>query len=97
VVEDCSICHSPHGAVADQLLNVGEPMLCLQCHEIHFHAGLLSPEGEIEVGGSHFDNPFGENSMNVAFTTKCSQCHPRIHGSDLPGNTVASGGHGLSR
>jgi len=33
----------PHGAVANNLLTQNEPFLCLQCHEMHFHAGL---EGE---------------------------------------------------
>ena len=97
VLEDCSLCHQPHGAVADNLLTANEPMLCLQCHEIHFHAGLISPDGEIEVGGSHFENPFGEYSMNRSFTTKCSQCHSSIHGSDVPSQSLAGGGRGLVR
>ena len=52
VQESCSLCHQPHGAVADHLLTANDPMLCLQCHEFHFHAGLISPEEEhVEVGG----------------------------------------------
>ncbi len=39
VQEDCMICHNPHGTVSRGLLNMGEPALCLQCHEFHFHAG----------------------------------------------------------
>ena len=39
VQEDCMICHNPHGTVSRALLNMGEPALCLQCHEFHFHAG----------------------------------------------------------
>jgi len=97
VGEDCSLCHAPHGAVADNLLTANEPTLCLQCHEFHFHAALLSPEGHIDVGGTERDNPFGEHSMNVAFSTKCSQCHYKVHGSDLPSQSLASGGHGLNR
>ncbi len=97
VVEDCSLCHTPHGAVANNLLTANEPTVCLQCHEFHFHAGLNSPEGEIEVGGSHFDNPFGEHSFNVAFTTKCTQCHSQIHGTDLPSQSIPGGGHGMVR
>jgi DmsE family decaheme c-type cytochrome len=97
VGEDCRLCHLPHGSVANNLLTANEPTLCLQCHELHFHAGLLSPEGEIEVGGTHRENPFGQHSMNVAFTTKCSQCHHKVHGSDVPSQSLAGGGHGLVR
>lgn len=97
VVEDCRLCHTPHGAVADNLLTANEPMLCLQCHEFHFHAGLLSPEHAEEIGGTLRQNPFGEHGMNRAFSTKCTQCHPRIHGSDSPSQTVAGLGRGMTR
>ena len=97
VEEDCTLCHVPHGAVANNLLTANEPMLCLQCHESHFHAGLLSPDGPTDVGGREFENPAGEHSMNVAFTTKCSQCHSQVHGTDLPSQTISSGGHGMVR
>ena len=35
VVEDCTICHEPHGAIVDNLLKKAEPFLCYQCHSIH--------------------------------------------------------------
>ncbi len=97
MVEDCSLCHSAHGSVPNNLLTANEPTLCLQCHEFHFHAALLSPDGPIDVGGTERENPFGDQSMNVAFTTKCSQCHSQVHGTDLPSQTVSSGGYGLVR
>ncbi len=97
VVEDCALCHQPHGAVADNLLTANEPMLCLQCHEIHFHAGLISPPGETEIGGQHFENPFGEYSMNRSFTTNCSHCHSSIHGTDVPSQSLAGRGRGMVR
>lgn len=97
VVEDCRLCHRAHGAVAENLLTANEPMLCYQCHEVHFHAGLVSPDGPTDVGGTEFENPYGEHSMNVAFTSRCSQCHSQIHGTDLPSQAVTSGGHGLVR
>ena len=31
-------CHDPHGAMANNMLKQNEPFLCLQCHEMHFHA-----------------------------------------------------------
>jgi DmsE family decaheme c-type cytochrome len=97
VVEDCRLCHVPHGSVAENLLTANEPMLCLQCHEFHFHAGLISPEGTVDVGGFERENPHGIDSMNVSFTTRCSQCHSQIHGTDLPSQALASAGHGMVR
>ena len=97
VVEDCRLCHLPHGSVADNLLTANEPMLCLQCHELHFHADLISPTGPTDVGGREFENPWGEDGMTMAFTSQCSQCHSQIHGTDLPSQTVSGAGRGLVR
>jgi len=97
VQEDCMQCHEPHGTVANRLLTANEFMLCLQCHEFHFHAGYEAAEDEWEVGGITRESPFGAQSFNVAFTTKCSQCHQRVHGSDLPSQTVTGGGSGFVR
>ncbi len=97
VEEDCRICHDPHGTVANNLLVANEPMLCLQCHEFHFHAGLVSPDGPVDVGGTEYENPIGRYSMNRAFTTKCTTCHPKVHGSDLPSQTTPGMGRGLTR
>jgi len=33
--EDCTICHANHGSVNNNLLNISEPYLCLQCHAGH--------------------------------------------------------------
>ena len=95
VAEDCSVCHDPHGSVADNLLMQNEPFICLQCHEGHFHAlragqpvGTNVPEGP---GGSvitdpaiTFTNPHGEEGWQKAFLTRCTACHSQHHGSDLP-------------
>lgn len=98
VEESCSLCHAPHGSVANNLLTANEPMLCLQCHELHFHAALRSPEEEeIEIGGNTRYNPYGEHGMNISFTTKCSQCHSQIHGTDLPSQTLTGAGFGMVR
>jgi DmsE family decaheme c-type cytochrome len=94
VEESCSLCHTPHGSIADKLLTANEPMLCLQCHEFHFHAALISPEGPVDVGGTEYENPEGEYSMNAAMTTKCSQCHSQVHGTDLPSQSLAGAGFG---
>lgn len=70
VAEDCLNCHNPHGSVNTNLLIVREPFLCLQCHEGHYT--------DTADGGSI--------SMNYAraLYTRCSDCHSRIHGTDVP-------------
>ena len=98
VEEDCSICHTPHGSVANNLLTVAEPALCLQCHELHFHAGYdASVHSEVDVGGIERDNPWGPEGFRRAFATECTQCHTKIHGSDLPSQTVPGRGEALLR
>ena len=41
VVENCTICHEPHGTIANNLLKKNEPFLCTECHNVHFHATKL--------------------------------------------------------
>jgi predicted CXXCH cytochrome family protein len=100
VVEDCTICHEPHGAVADNLLKQNEPFLCLQCHGIHFHAGLRPDTAELNAAGhgtgSTTVSPH-DNSMQMAIMTRCTQCHPSIHGSDMPSLSVPGGGSRLTK
>ena len=50
----------------------------------------------MEVGGFERENPFGARGFNIAFTTSCTQCHIKIHGSDLPSQTVPGMGRGLT-
>lgn len=98
VEEDCSICHTPHGSVANNLLTVAEPALCLQCHEFHFHAGYdASVNAEVDVGGIERDNPWGPEGFRRAFATSCTQCHTRIHGTDLPSQSTPGRGEALLR
>jgi len=46
VVEDCTNCHNPHGSPNRRLLQLAQPMQCLQCHSItanrHTTAGTLN-------------------------------------------------------
>ncbi len=96
VVEDCGLCHNPHGAVANKLLVQNEPFLCLQCHQAHFHATLQGIEGDFETldgyeGTSHRD------SAKLSMLTKCTQCHSQIHGSDLPSQSISGQGGSLTR
>lgn len=82
--------------MANRLLAVGEPMLCLQCHDLHFHAAYLAADGEVDVGGVERESG-GAFSFNAAFTTRCTQCHPRIHGSDHPSQSLTGSGSGFTR
>jgi len=90
VSERCTICHEPHGTVADNLLKQNEPFLCLQCHEFHFHAELPSNTGTPRVG-------MGPGSITRAFTTRCTICHYQIHGSDEPSQSLGGHGKALTR
>jgi DmsE family decaheme c-type cytochrome len=113
VAEGCDTCHSPHGGIADNLLVQNEPFICLQCHEMHFHAGLEGEEGEssyVQRYDPDFDSDtardtypggmvpnLGPTSYKQAFTTKCTQCHTAVHGTDLPSQTVGGAGRGMMR
>lgn len=70
VTENCLNCHSPHGSVNSNLLNAREPFLCLQCHEGH----RLNTTGGTSIS----------SDRARAFYTRCTDCHARIHGSDVP-------------
>jgi DmsE family decaheme c-type cytochrome len=99
VEEDCCICHEPHGSVADNLLKQNEPFLCLQCHQFHFHAGKMGYEGTIPPTGSlnYTTVTSTYHSWKSAWTTKCTQCHSEIHGSDSPSQSVSGRGGALTR
>lgn len=98
VAENCTICHNPHGAVANNLLKKNEPFLCLQCHQMHFHATLPGFNG-VSHSPNHPDRPTVSDrySFKRAFTTKCTQCHTRIHGTDLPSEGLSGQGKALTR
>ena len=99
VVENCLICHDPHGTVANNLLRQQEPFICLQCHEAHFHAARASNNVATVVVRSDPASVIGPTDHGFAksFMTKCTQCHSRVHGSDLPSQTVTGAGRGLIR
>ncbi|NWG14003.1 MAG: hypothetical protein HXY20_10765, partial [Acidobacteria bacterium] len=97
VSESCSSCHTPHGSVNNNLLKQNEPFLCLQCHEAHFHIGRSGASTPVQLPTGGSSNPWGEAGWRRAFGTKCTQCHPSVHGSDLPGQSVAGRGKSLAR
>lgn len=99
VVEDCMICHEPHGTVANNLLRQQEPFICLQCHEAHFHSARAS-NNVIDVpapGDPANTIAATDHGFTKSFMTKCTQCHSQVHGSDLPSQTVPGAGAGLTR
>jgi len=99
VNEECSVCHTPHGSIADNLLVQAEPTLCLNCHSMHFHAtisGIEADEFESpQVPGRYLSST--EDGFKVGMLTKCTQCHTQVHGSDLPAQSISSGGGGFTR
>jgi len=110
VLEDCTICHAPHGAIANNLLKQNEPFICLQCHEFHFHAGKVGYDKSTDSAGTavsagyyvtgQYPEAFSlskRSSFKRAWTTKCTQCHFKIHGSDLPSQAVPGQGKALTR
>ncbi len=97
VEEGCTTCHNPHGSVANNLLAQNEPFLCLQCHEAHFHIGREGIDTPIDRPTGVTGNPYGAAGWRRAFTTKCTSCHPSVHGSDLPSQGITSRGGSLTR
>ena len=98
VNEDCGICHDPHGTVANNLLVQNEPALCMGCHPMHFHTSLTSYNGQFTTP---LDPQRGgvstRDGMKAALLTKCTQCHTKIHGSDLGSQSISSQGKSLIR
>ncbi len=98
VNEDCTICHDPHGSVADNLLKQNEPFVCLQCHQMHFHANLGAVTGEYsEPNHPERSVVSTRTGSKKSMLTKCTQCHPMVHGSDLPSQSISGQGKALTR
>jgi len=97
VSENCMTCHDPHGSVANRLLKQNEPFLCMQCHEMHFHSARVSQATPwtLPTGGSQ--NTLGVTGFMRGYNTKCTVCHAKIHGSDLPSQGVSGRGKALIR
>jgi len=72
IMEDCLNCHSQHGSVNAMLLNAREPFLCLQCHVGHNRNSTDNADLSISAGRAQ------------ALYSRCSDCHSRIHGTDMP-------------
>jgi predicted CXXCH cytochrome family protein len=97
VEENCMTCHDPHGTMANNLLKQNEPFLCLQCHEMHFHNARVAPTSPFYLPAGGSNNPNGRAGFQMAYGTRCSACHSRVHGSDMPSQGVSGGGAALTR
>lgn len=69
VVESCTGCHNPHGSPNRKLLQVAQPMLCLQCHSIADNR-----HGQTGTAGSR---------ITGAALRSCTTCHGAMHGSSF--------------
>ncbi|MCB1889115.1 MAG: DmsE family decaheme c-type cytochrome [Rhodocyclaceae bacterium] len=78
VMENCAICHNPHGSVNDNLLRQRPPLLCQQCHEPTGHRGGIPGFGDSR--GS-FNSTGG---MGITQGRSCLNCHSNIHGTNNP-------------
>ena len=76
VAEDCSLCHTPHGAVRAALLNKSPPLLCQQCHTSAGHPSLARTAAGLPGGTA------GGAAFLVAGS--CTNCHSQVHGSNHP-------------
>lgn len=78
VVEDCGICHLPHGSNQVALLEQRVPQLCQACHSSVGHRSLrMDPERRPSDSGAEFQ-----------FLNACLNCHAEIHGSDHPSGNL---------
>lgn len=98
VEESCLTCHDPHGAMVNNMLKQNEPFLCLQCHEMHFHAARVSQATPLNSpSAGYISNRNGTAGFMQAFNTRCTNCHYKVHGSDLPSQGVTGKGKALTR
>ena len=98
VEEGCLTCHDPHGAMVNNMLKQNEPFLCLQCHEMHFHAarvGQTTPY--LSPSAGLIANKNGATGFMQAYNTRCTNCHVKVHGSDLPSQGVTGKGKAITR
>lgn len=90
VTENCDICHTPHGAVTNNLLRQPTTFLCLRCHSGH-RKDNRSPDLTIfagNPGGVPLTAPHPTGAVvQSAQYTDCTQCHAEIHGTDIPSNS----------
>jgi predicted CXXCH cytochrome family protein len=69
--EGCTICHSPHGSIADKLLIERDNNLCLKCH------GQVAAPELVIIGD------FNHTAFLTRGTCWSAGCHSAVHGSNI--------------
>lgn len=67
--EDCTTCHDPHGSPNRRLLNIAQPMVCLQCHSV-------ASNRHGQTGANNITQ-----TISGAVLRDCASCHGAVHGS----------------
>ncbi len=95
VVEDCAICHNPHGSTVASMLVARPPLLCHQCHTPHVagavgalggQPGVFGPAGPGQ-GPQINATSNSKNVVNIWQGRSCANCHTQVHGSNNPSVT----------
>ena len=82
-VEDCTICHDPHGAVADRLLETPQPVICLSCHPVNdlwHHSVSGTGISDADYCSAPPCQPITVLEAGT-FLDRCTDCHGAVHGS----------------
>ncbi len=77
VVEDCTLCHYPHGSIQVALLKKRPPLLCQQCHNNAGHPSTAYSGDGLPGGSSAVQRKF-------LLGKGCLNCHSQVHGSNHP-------------
>jgi DmsE family decaheme c-type cytochrome len=72
--EDCTLCHSAHGAPHRGMLTQRPPLLCQQCHSQAGHPSLALMPDRLSNG----------NPSAFLLGSGCANCHSQVHGSNHP-------------
>ena len=87
VTQDCTLCHNPHGATTQNLLETSQPVICLTCHTINdmFHHDVMATgiPGNTAITQNFPTQPGEQIKRNEAatFLHRCTSCHSAVHGS----------------
>jgi len=97
VMEDCAICHNPHGSTVAAMLKTRPPMLCQQCHTPHVGGGVGALGGQTgvfppaaapgQLSSAVTGSSGGKNVVNIWQGRSCTNCHTQVHGSNNPSAT----------
>lgn len=68
VVEDCTICHNPHGSPNRRLMQLPQPIQCLQCHSL----------SASRHGGSNLNGAQLRNCVNCHSAVHGSHSDPKL-------------------